>query len=240
MDHEDRVAVITGGGTGIGAATAKELASAGVKVVVVGRRPEPLEEVARYITDRGGVAVPYPADISEYAAMEQLASTTLERFGRIDLLVPNASVHDVSKIAEGDPEWWRTLMLINAVGLFNTVRAFIPYMIKQAQGHVIVVSSASGRITYVGEAIYVASKHAQVAFVECLRLEMIEHGIKVSIVEPGMVDTPMIDNPFAAELKKTVPPLDAEDVAKAVRYIFEQPANCTINEVVMRPLKQLL
>ena len=238
--NENQVAVITGGGTGIGAATAIELASTGMSVVVVGRREKPLEEVARKITNAGGVAVPDPADVSDYSAMEKLATDTLARFGRVDLLVPNASVHDVSMIAEGNPEWWRTLMLINAVGLFNTVRAFVPHMIAQGHGHIIIISSASGRITYVGEAIYEASKHAQVAFADCLRMEMVEHGIKVTIIEPGMVDTPMLDNPFANELKKKVTPLEAVEVARVVRFAYEQSPNCAINEVVMRPLKQAL
>ena len=238
--NTNQVAVITGGGTGIGAAIAVELASTGMSVVVTGRRPDPLNEVVKRITDAGGTAIAYPSDVSDWAAMQQLAKDTLDRFGRIDLIVPNASVHDEALIAEGDPTWWRTLMLINAVGLFNIVRAFIPTMIEQGHGHVIIISSASGRLFYAGEAIYESSKHAQVAFADCLRQEMVEHGLKVSIIEPGMVETPMLDNPFANELKKTVHPLDAEDVARMARYIYEQPPNCVINEVVMRPLKQAL
>jgi NADP-dependent 3-hydroxy acid dehydrogenase YdfG len=237
---EQKVAVITGGGTGIGAATAELLAESGVKVTVIGRRPEPLEEVVSRIEAKGGVAVGRPGDVSDFETMEEIAQETLNRFGKIDLIVPNASVHDVSNIHDGDPTWWRTLILINVVGLLNTVRAFLPILIDQADGHVIVVSSLSGRITYVGEPIYITSKHAQIAFIECLRKEATPKGIKVSIVEPGLVDTPFLNNPFAQELKKTVPPLEALEVAEAIQFIFDRGDNCTINELSLRPRKQVL
>ena len=237
---EKDVVVITGGGTGIGAAAAVELANVGMNVVVVGRRPGPLNEVVERITKAGGTAVAHPADISDYAAMEGLVEATLSRFGKIDLLIPNAALHDASDIDRGDPYWWHSVIDVNVVGLLFTVRAFLPQMIQQGKGHIMVISSLSGRLTYVGEPIYITSKHAQVAFVECLRKEVTPKGIKVSIIEPGMVETPFIDNIFAREFKKTVPPLEAEDVAKAVRFIYEQPENCTIYEISMRPKKQLL
>jgi NADP-dependent 3-hydroxy acid dehydrogenase YdfG len=186
------------------------------------------------------VAIAHPGDVSDFSAMQGLVDKTLERFGHIDLLVPNASVHDSSSIDGGDPEWWRTVILVNVVGLLNTVRAFLPHMLDRGEGHIIIVSSLSGRITYVGEPVYVTSKHAQVGFTECLRKEVTEKGIKVTIIEPGMTDTPFIDNPVARELKKTVTPLEPEDVARAIRYAFEQPSNCTINELSLRPRKQLL
>jgi NADP-dependent 3-hydroxy acid dehydrogenase YdfG len=239
-ENKNKVAVITGGGTGIGAATAEELASTGVNIVVVGRRPKPLEEVATKITYKGGTAVAHPADISIFSDMEKLVKKTVEQFGHVDLVVANAAVHDESSIDSGDPEWWRNVILINVVGLLYTVRAFLPQMYLQGKGHIIIVSSLSGRITYVGEPVYITSKHAQVAFAECLRKEATPKGIKVTIIEPGIVETPFIDNPVAQELKKTVPPLDPEDVARAIRFAFEQSPNCTIYELSLRPIKQLL
>jgi len=235
-----KVAVITGGGTGIGAATAQELAKTGTKVVVVGRRPEPLQEVSETISQMGGVAVAHPTDITDFSAMQNLAETTIERFGQIDLVVANAAVHDASSIHDGDPHWWHKVIDVNVVGLLFTVRAFLPYMYKQEFGHLLIVSSLSGRVTYVGEPIYVTSKHAQVAFVECLRKEVTPKGIKVTIIEPGLVETPFIDNPMGQKIKETVTPLDPLDVANAVRFAFEQPKNCTIYEISMRPIKQLL
>jgi NADP-dependent 3-hydroxy acid dehydrogenase YdfG len=186
------------------------------------------------------VAVAHPADITDFSAMEELVGKTVERFGHIDLVVPNAAVHDTSSIDSGDPDWWREVIVINVVGLLYTVRAFLPQFYRQHSGHFIIVSSLSGRVTYVGEPIYITSKHAQVAFTECLRKEVIPKGIKVTIIEPGMVETPFIDNPVAQELKKTVTPLDPGDVARAVRFAFEQPSNCSIYEISLRPLKQLI
>jgi NADP-dependent 3-hydroxy acid dehydrogenase YdfG len=115
-----------------------------------------------------------------------------------------------------------------------------PQFLQQGYGHFIVVSSLSGRVTYVGEPIYITSKHAQVAFVECLRKEITPKGIKVTIIEPGLVETPFIDNPMGQMVKKTVTPLDAFDVAGVVRFVFEQPENVTIYELSMRPRAQLL
>lgn len=236
----NKVAVVTGGGTGIGAATAEELSGIGVNVVVVGRRPEPLDDVVSRIASQGGTAVAHPADITDFAATEALAQSVVDRFGHIDLLVANAAVHDASSIDGGDPRWWRTVIEINVIGLMYTVKAFLPQMYRQGQGHIVIVSSLSGRVTYVGEPVYVASKHAQVAFAECLRKEVTPRGIKVTVVEPGLVDTPLIANAFAQELKKTVLPLDPTDVARAIRFAYEQPYNCTICEISMRPLKQVL
>jgi NADP-dependent 3-hydroxy acid dehydrogenase YdfG len=239
-EKKHHVAVITGGGTGIGAATAVELAAHGVRVIVVGRRQEPLQETEALIASRGGEALAYLGDVRGFPALERLALETMERFGRIDLVVPNAAVHDASNIVDGDPHWWRTLIDINVVGLMNTVRAFLPHMCQQGFGHFIVVSSVSGRVTYTGEPAYVASKHAQVAFADCLRQEVSSRGIRVTVVEPGLVDTPMSDDQLSREMKKTVTPLEPEDCARAIRFAFEQPPNCVINEIVLRPLKQEL
>ena len=237
---ENKVAVITGGGTGIGAAIAEDLASTGVKVVITGRRPEPLAEVVNKITSQGGTAIAFPTDVTDFEGMERVVRETVERFGHIDLLVPNASVHDVSSFHDGNPAWWRTLIEINVSGLLFTVRATLPQLYRQGFGHIIIISSLSGRVVYVGEPIYIASKHAQVAIAECLRQEALPKGIKVTIIEPGLVETPFINNPFGQAVKKTVTPLEASDVARAVRYIFEQPTNVAINELAIRPVKQLL
>jgi NADP-dependent 3-hydroxy acid dehydrogenase YdfG len=239
-ESESKVAVITGGGTGIGAATALELARHGVKVTVIGRRPEPLRETVLRIAREGGEAMAYPADVRDFPSLERLAKEMADHFGHIDLVVPNAAVHDVSNIADGDPNWWHTLTDINVVGLMNTIRAFLPGMCQQGYGHFIIVSSVSGRVTYVGEPVYVASKHAQVAFAECLRQEVAPRGIKVTLIEPGLVETPMSQDEFSREMKKTVTPLEPEECARAIRFAFEQSPNCGINEIVMRPLKQEL
>jgi NADP-dependent 3-hydroxy acid dehydrogenase YdfG len=234
------VSIITGAGTGIGAATAEALAARGVKVVLVGRRPAPLSEVAAAVAARGGEAVCQPADVTDYAAMEQVTADTLARHGRIDILVSNAAIHDVSSPADGDPVRWRQVLETNALGGFHIVRAVLPSMYERGSGHVVIVASVSGRVTYVGEPVYVASKHALVAFGECLRQEASPRGVRVTLIEPGLVDTPLIDNPFARELKKTVTPLQPADCARAICFALEQPPHCAINEIVIRPVQQVL
>jgi NADP-dependent 3-hydroxy acid dehydrogenase YdfG len=238
--NENRVALITGGGTGIGAATAQELAGIGLRVAVVGRRPQPLEDVVARIKGRGGQAMGLPADVVNYAAMEEVVNRTVECYGRIDLLVANAAVHDVSGIDVGDPAKWSQVIQVNVMGVLNVVRAVLPLMYRQGAGHIVVVSSVSGRVTYVGETVYVASKHATTAFADCLRQEASPKGVRVTLLEPGLVDTPLADNPYAAEMKKTVQPLSPADCARAIRFAFEQPPNVAINEIVMRPVKQVL
>ena len=234
------VAIITGAGTGIGAATAEELASAGVRVVLVGRRPAPLSDLAGRIGARGGEAVSHPADVTDYGAMQRVAADTTARYGRIDVLVSNAAVHDASSPADGDPAWWGRVVETNLLGGLNTVRAVLPGMYERGSGHIVIVASVSGRVTYVGEAVYVASKHALVAFGDCLRQEASPRGVRVTLVEPGMVDTPLLDNPFARELRKTVTPLQPADCARAIRFALEQPPHCAINEIVIRPVRQVL
>ena len=237
----DGVALITGGGTGIGAATAVQLAKDGVHVALLGRRTGPLEDTARQVEKEGGTAIVFSADVRDYQGLVGLVKETEEKLGPIDLLIPNAAVHDVSNIIEGDPEWWSELIQINVVGVMNVIRAVVPKMVKRGGGHVIVVSSVSGRVTYVGEAAYVASKHATVAFAECLRKEVSPQNIRVTLIEPGLVNTPMLDeNPFAEDLMKKVKPLTAEDCARAIVFAYQQPPNCGINEIVMRPVQQTL
>jgi NADP-dependent 3-hydroxy acid dehydrogenase YdfG len=114
-------------------------------------------------------------------------------------------------------------------------------MERQGSGHLVVLSSASGRVTYVGEPAYVASKHATVAFADCLRQEMAPRGIRVSVIEPGLVETPLIHvYPGALEMIPDVVPLAPADVARAVRFVVEQPAEVNVFEIVIRPTGQLL
>ncbi len=235
-----QVAIVTGAGTGIGAATAEALAARGVKAVLVGRRPAPLADVAARITAQGGEAVWDSADVGDYAAMEQVAADTIARYGQVDILVSNAAIHDVSSPANGDPARWRQVLETNALGGFHIIRAVLPGMYARGVGHVVIVASVSGRVTYVGEPVYVASKHALVAFGECLRQEASPRGVRVTLVEPGLVDTPLIDNPFAQELRKTVTPLQPADCARAICFALEQPPHCAINEIVLRPTQQVL
>jgi NADP-dependent 3-hydroxy acid dehydrogenase YdfG len=231
--------LITGGGTGIGAAVARELASAGARVAIVGRRPEPLETVAGSIRGTGGTCLPLPGDVREVEQLVQAVGTVVAAFGSLDVLVANAARVDHGPIHTADPGVWADVIATNVLGTMYAVRAALPHLYT-SRGHVLIVASASGRVTYVGEPAYVASKHAIVAFADCLRKEVVGSGVRVTVVEPGLVDTPFIDWERVRPLVSGVQPLAPEDCARTIRFALEQPAAVALNEIVIRPANQEL
>ncbi|HEX5499625.1 MAG TPA: SDR family oxidoreductase [Thermomicrobiales bacterium] len=233
--------LVTGAGSGIGAAIAASLAAAGCRLVLMDRRPEPVANAAAAMRDDGGDAIDIAGDVRAYDAMERAVGAAIARFGRLDILVACAGIAESGPIAEADPELYRNVVLTNVVGVMNGIRAALPAMLAQGSGHIVVIASVSGRVTYTGESAYVASKHAVVAFVECLRQEVAQSGIRVSLIEPGVVETPLIHvYPDTLDLLPGVTPLDPADVAAAVRYVLEQPPNVNVAEVVLRPTGQVL
>jgi NADP-dependent 3-hydroxy acid dehydrogenase YdfG len=233
--------LITGAGSGIGAAIAQVLASEGCRLALMDQRPRPVAGVAASIRASGGEAIDVAGDVRDYAAMERAVATTIEHYGNIDLLVACAGIAEAGKIAEADPQLYRDVVLTNVVGVMNGIRATLPPMLERGSGHIVVIASVSGRVTYTGESAYVASKHATVAFADCLRQEVAADGLRVSLIEPGVVETPLIHvYPDALDLGPGVVPLEPMDVARAVRYVLEQPANVNVAEVVLRPTGQVL
>jgi len=238
---EAQVAIVTGAGSGIGAAIARDLGARGTKLVLFGRRGQLLHERVVEIEAAGGTALAAAGDVREFADLERAANLALERWGRIDILVANAAIADFGPIAEADPELWRDVIVTNVLGVMFAVRAVLPHMLKAGSGHVVITASGSGRVTYVGEPAYVASKHATVAFADCLRLEVAPAGIRVSLIEPGLVETPLIhvyegSNDMVGEVDALTP----EDIARAVRYVLDQPPGVNVFEVLVRPTRQLL
>lgn len=233
-------AIITGGGTGIGAATAWELGRQGMRLMLVGRRTEVVDETARALQAEGIEAVGLFGDVREYDDVVRAVEQTIERFGRVDVFIANAAIADFGPIDQADPAHWRDVIVTNVMGVLYSVRAVLPRMYGQGAGHIVIVSSGSGRTTYVGEPAYVASKHAVVAFGDCLRQEVAPRGIRVSLIEPGLVETPLIHVYEAAQhlLDAGVIPLRSEDVARAIRFAVEQPPNCTVFEIALRPTGQ--
>jgi NADP-dependent 3-hydroxy acid dehydrogenase YdfG len=205
------------------------------------RRPDGVARVSQSIRANGGEASELVGDVRDYADMEAAVAATIARYGQLDLLVACAGIAEAGTIAEADPHLYRDVVLTNVVGVMNGVRAALPPMLARGSGHVVVIASVSGRVTYTGESAYVASKHATVAFADCLRQEVAAAGIRVSLIEPGIVETPLIHvYPEALDLGPGVVPLEPIDVARAVRYVLEQPANVNVAEVVLRPRAQVL
>jgi NADP-dependent 3-hydroxy acid dehydrogenase YdfG len=235
-----RTALVTGAGSGIGEAIALALGSAGVRVGLLGRRRAPLDAVHARIVEAGGTAIVLPGDVREYEAMTA-AVQALAGTAPLDILVANAAVADVGPIAEADPWLYRGVIETNVLGVMHGIRAVLPQMLAAGAGHVVVIASVSGRITYVGEPAYVASKHATIAFTECLRQEVAEQGIRVTTIEPGLVETPLIHvYPGALDMVPGVVPLDPSDVARAVLFALDQPPTVNVAEIVLRPTIQVL
>jgi NADP-dependent 3-hydroxy acid dehydrogenase YdfG len=235
------VAIVTGAGSGIGAAIARELGGHRANLVLVGRRAELLDERVAEVEAAGGTAMAVPGDVRRFADLDRAAGVALERWGRIDLLVANAAVADYGPIAEADPALWQEVIETNVLGVMYAVRATLPHMLAAGTGQIVITASGSGRVTYVGEPAYVASKHATVAFADCLRQEVAAAGIRVSLIEPGLVETPLIHvYPGSNDMVGEVQALSPEDIARAVRYVVDHPAGVNVFEVLIRPTGQVL
>jgi NADP-dependent 3-hydroxy acid dehydrogenase YdfG len=232
------VILITGGSSGIGAATAVAFARLSARVAIVDVQMDRAATVVEQVRSAGGEALPLSADVRDPEALHQAVGAALERFGRIDALVANAGISDQSSSAAGDPARWRAVVDTNVLGVLYSVRAVLPTMLERRRGHLFILASVSGRETYVGEPVYIASKWAQVGFGHALRQEVAASGIRVTLVEPGIVDTPLTrDNPVVRPLLDAAEPLVPDDVARAIVYAYEQPEHVAVSELTLRPLR---
>ncbi len=235
------VGIVTGGVGGIGAACAVELGRLGARLVLADRSLDGGDELVRRVGEAGGEAILEQLDVRDAAAQQRVAQVALDRFGRIDFLLALAGIADQSSVADGDPERWRAVVETNVLGLLYACRAVVPAMQRQGAGHIVIMASVSGRDPYVGEPVYIASKWAQVGFAHSLRLELLADDIRVTLIEPGLVDTPLTrGNPKVRPLLDEVEPLTAGDVAQAVIYALRQPPHVAVTEVVVRPQRQQL
>jgi NADP-dependent 3-hydroxy acid dehydrogenase YdfG len=227
---DDPVLLITGASSGIGAATAR--AAAGThRLVLAARSLEPLQEL---VEELGGAerAIAVRCDVTEWDQVEAMAAAALEAFGRIDVVFANAGFGATRGFLEESPEQWRSMVLTNVYGVALTIRATLPHLLERGDGHFLVTSSVAGRQALPGS-LYSATKWAATAIGESLLGELRQmhenHAIKVTLIEPGMVDTPFFDN------RPGKWALQDDDIARAVIYALEQPANVDINEILIRP-----
>jgi NADP-dependent 3-hydroxy acid dehydrogenase YdfG len=229
---DERVLLITGASSGIGAATARAAAGAGWRVVLSARSADKLSAVAAEIGDDRALAV--PGDVTNWDDQQALVAAALERFGRIDAAFANAGFGAKRGFLEETPEQWESMVLTNVLGPALTIRAVLPHFLEQDAGHVLITSSVAGRRALPGS-LYSATKHAATAIGECLRSELRQmhenFSVRVTVVEPGMVDTPFFEN-------KPEGALVADDIARAVMWALDQPAHVDVNEVLVRPVKQ--
>jgi NADP-dependent 3-hydroxy acid dehydrogenase YdfG len=227
-DDDDKVFLITGASTGIGAATARLAVDAGYRVVVSARSEDKLHALAR---DVGGEdrALAVPADVGVWKDNERLAAAALDRFGRIDVVFANAGFGAQRSFLGDSPEHWREMVLTNVLGVAYTIRATLE-AVRDRQGHIILTSSAAGRRAVLGS-LYSATKHAVTAMGESLRQELNGTGCRVTLIEPGGVDTPFFENPGEGRL-------DADDVASIVMFAVSRPPHVDVNEILVRPTAQ--
>lgn len=207
-----KVTLVTGGGTGIGAAIARTLAAAGSRVVVCGRRIIPLQTVVDDIQAAGGVGLAIPADVSQEEDVALVIRTALEAFGGVDILVNNAGIDGGGMIHEHDVAAWDQILAINLRGPFLFCRYLLPLMRQRGGGHIINISSESGLNHYEGDGAYGVSKHALNALSEYIQRENQAHQIRVDTICPGMVVTEMTEQSVGLDHEKCLYPADIADL----------------------------
>lgn len=233
---DGRVAVITGAGGGIGRATAQAVAELGAAVVACDASEAAAVETADIVRRGGREAIAMSGDVSKYEDMAAVAETACAAFGKVDILACCAGLFEIRRFEEGDVSHWQRLIAANFLGVAITIKAVLPAIHLSDAGHVVIMASESGRMTYPGEAIYIASKWATVGLGGSLRAELKEHAIKVTLIEPGIVDTPNLRKIEAATPEfDAAQPLLASDVACAVVYAVTQPRHVNISELLLQP-----
>ncbi|MCM2394009.1 SDR family NAD(P)-dependent oxidoreductase [Streptomyces albipurpureus] len=237
------VAVVTGASSGIGAATARQLARAGYRVVLTARRKDRIEALAAELTASGAQATAYPLDVTDRPAVDAFAAAV----GRCDVLINNAGgALGADSVATGDPADWRRMFEVNVIGALNATQALLPTLTASGDGTVVVLTSTAGHGTYEGGAGYVAAKHGAHVLAETLRLEIVGTPVRVIEVAPGMVKTEEFattrfhgDTTRAAKVYEGVAePLTADDVADTITWAVTRPSHVNIDLLVVRPRAQ--
>jgi NADP-dependent 3-hydroxy acid dehydrogenase YdfG len=223
------VMLITGASTGIGAATARQAVAAGWRVVLGARSEDRLRDLAASL---GGddVALAQHCEVADWDDQQELVRLALDRFGALDAVFANAGFGAKRGFLEESVEHWKAMIDTNVLGTALSIRAALPVFRSQGSGHFVLTSSVAGRRVLPGS-LYAATKHAVTAMGEALRQEVSDSDIKVTLIEPGMVDTP-----FFEERPKDA--LEADDIASAVLWALSQPRNMDVNEVLIRPVRQ--
>ncbi len=234
-----RIALITGATSGIGRATAVAFAKVGINLILCGRRQERLEELASFLSSQVKTTT-LLFDVSNKEAVFSAIESLPESWRSIDILVNNAgNAHGLSSIQEGSLEDWDAMIDGNVQGLLYVSKAVITGMVARSRGHIINLSSVAGKQTYANGAVYCASKKAVEAISEGMRLDLTQHGIKVTNVAPGAVETEFSlvrfkgDEERAAKVYEGFEPLLAEDIADAILYAVSAPARVTIADMTI-------
>ncbi|MFF3373758.1 SDR family NAD(P)-dependent oxidoreductase [Streptomyces sp. NPDC002680] len=245
------VALVTGASSGIGAATARRLAEQKASVVLVARRKDRLDDLAAEIEKAGGTALVLEADITDRAQAEAAVQQAVEHFGRLDILVNNAGLMLLGPVVDADVEEWERMIAINLQGLLYTTRAALPHLLKAAENgprrvaDIVNISSIAGRQAWANYGVYNLTKFGVNGFTESLRQEVTQRHVRVSVLEPGAVDTELgshnndtihteILEPFNEQHER----LEPADIADGIAYIVTRPRHASIAELWVMPTDQ--
>jgi NADP-dependent 3-hydroxy acid dehydrogenase YdfG len=244
------VALVTGASSGIGEATARALAAEGAAVAVAARRKDRLDELAKKIEDDGGKALAIETDVTDQQNATELVQLTVDKLGRLDMLVNNAGVMLLGPIVDAPTEEWDRMVALNLQGLLYCTHAAMPHLLSAAGdsprrvADVVNISSVAGRVARAGSGVYNLTKWGVGAFSESLRQEVTERNVRVSLIEPGAVATELTDH-LRDEIRDQtkerfagVERLEAGDIAEAIAYIVTRPRRVAVNEMLIRPTDQ--
>jgi len=243
-------ALVTGASSGIGAATALALAGQGAAVALVARRTDRLTALAEQIERTGGQALVLTGDVTKQGDAEQVVERTVAELGRLDTLVNNAGVMLLGPAVNAPVSEWQLMVEINVLALLYCTHAALPHLLQAAEdsprrvADMVNISSVAGRIARQGSGVYNATKFGVVAFSESLRQEVTARHVRVSLIEPGAVDTELSSHNRPEVLEQIgrrfadIERLEADDIADAISYIVTRPRRVAVNEVLIRPTEQ--
>jgi len=239
---KDKIALVTGASSGIGAATAELLAREGAVVALVARRADRLDSLVQRIVAAGGRAAAFAADVAQESGATGVAERVLKHYGRVDILVNSAGIVRPGEVESADPAHWREMIDINLLSAMYLSKAVLPGMRARSDGHIVNVSSTAGRHVGTRHSGYAASKHAVNAFSEAMRQEVAPFGIRVTIVEPGATNTEVAESIPDAQDRAAMSQhitkqgnMDASDVAGAILFALRQPPNVNVREIWLAP-----
>lgn len=240
-----KVAVVTGASSGIGVAIAHRLVEAGASVVLAARREEKLQEVKQTIEKNGGNAIVVKTDVKVRQQVKDLIKAAEDSYGPVDILVNNAGVFYFTLMKNVKEDEWDNLIDVNCKGITNGIGAVLPGMVARGRGHIVNISSDSGRAPMPGVAVYTGTKHFVEGLSKCLRMELEGTEVKVTSVQPGNTESEIFNNVIDQEavdaFEKRYPQyvdvknLKADDIARAVLYAVTQPPGVAVNEILVQP-----